>query len=82
MLKSGNLCFLIGVFRPLMVSMVIDMVSFFFVFFVVVVVVFCLSTFSRAATAVYGGSQSRGPIGGVAASLRQSHSNVGSERCL
>ena len=27
----------------------------------------------------YGGSQTRGPIGAVAASLRQSHSNSGSE---
>ena len=27
----------------------------------------------------YGGSQARGLIGAVAASLRQSHSNVGSE---
>ena len=34
---------------------------------------------SRAAPAAYGGSQARGPIGAVAASLRQSHSNVGSE---
>ena len=30
----------------------------------------------------YGGSQARGPIGAVAASLRQSHSNVGSEPSL
>ena len=27
----------------------------------------------------YGGSQARGPIGAVATSLRQSHSNAGSE---
>ena len=30
----------------------------------------------------YGGSQARGLIGAVAASLRQSHSNTGSELCL
>ena len=35
--------------------------------------------FSRAALAAYGGSQARGLIGAVAASLHQSHSNVGSE---
>ena len=33
----------------------------------------------RATPAAYGGSQARGPIGTVAASLRQSHSNVGHE---
>ena len=47
-----------------------------FSFFVVVVFVFC---FFRAAAEAYGGSQVRGPIGVVAASLRQSDSNVGSE---
>ena len=30
----------------------------------------------------YGGSQARGRIGAVAASLRQGQSNAGSERCL
>ena len=34
---------------------------------------------SRAAPAAYGGSQARGPIRDIAASLRQSHSNTGSE---
>ena len=38
---------------------------------------FCLFAFSRAAPMAYGGSQGR--IGAVAASLLQSHSNVGSE---
>ena len=38
---------------------------------------FCL--FFRATPAVYGGSQARGLIGAVAAGLRQSHSNLGSE---
>ena len=38
---------------------------------------FCM--FSRATPAAYGGSQARGRIGAVAASLRQSHSNAGSQ---
>ena len=38
--------------------------------------------FSRAAPEVYGGSQARGLIGAVAAGLRQSHSNAGSELCM
>ena len=40
-------------------------------------VVFLL--FLWAASAAYGGSQARGLIGAVATSLRQSHSNAGSE---
>ena len=44
---------------------------------------FCLFAFSRAtpiyAPVAYGGSQTRGRIGAVAASLHQSHSNAGSE---
>ena len=54
--------------------------SFFFVFclFVVVVVVVVVAI-SWAAPAAYGGSQARGLIGAVAASLRQSHSNAGSK---
>uniref|UniRef100_A0A4X1VKW2 Reticulon n=1 Tax=Sus scrofa TaxID=9823 RepID=A0A4X1VKW2_PIG len=40
---------------------------------------FCLFAISRAAPSAYGGSQARGPIGAVAAGLRQSHSNIGSE---
>ena len=39
---------------------------------------FCLCYFFWAASAAYGGSQARGLIGAVAASLRQSHS-VGSQ---
>ena len=47
---------------------------FFFFFF------FCLFfAFSWAAPTAHGGSQARGPIGAVATSLRQSHSNTGSE---
>ena len=51
------------------------LVSFSFVVVLVVVVV----AISWAAPAAYGGSQARGRIGAVATSLRQSHSNVGSE---
>ena len=43
---------------------------------------FCLFAISWAAPMAYGGSQARGRIGAIAASLRQSHSNVGSEPCL
>ena len=43
---------------------------------------FCRFAFSRAAPRACGGSQVRGPIGTVAASLHQSHSNVGSEPSL
>jgi len=50
--------------------------SIFFLSFVVVVVVVAISW---AAPAAYGGSQARGRIRAVATSLRQSHSNVGSE---
>ena len=46
-----------------------------FLSFVVVVVV----AISWAAPAAYGDSQARGRIGAIAASLRQSHSNAGSE---
>ena len=41
--------------------------------------VFCLFAFSRAAPVAYGGAQARGLIGAVAAGLRPSHSNSGSE---
>ena len=39
-------------------------------------VCFCIF---RATLAAHGGSQARGPIGAVAAGLRHSHSNAGSE---
>ena len=35
--------------------------------------------FSRAAPTAYGGSQARGRIEAIAAGLRQSHSNAGSQ---
>ena len=50
--------------------------SFFSFFF------FCLFAISWIAPTAYGGSQARGPIGAVAASLHQSHSNSGSEPSL
>ena len=37
---------------------------------------FVFFVFSRPTPAVYGGSQARGPIGAIAAGLRQSHSNA------
>ena len=40
---------------------------------------FCLFAFSRAPPVAHGGSQARGPLGAVAAGLRQSHSNARSE---
>ena len=43
------------------------------------VCLFCLFVISRAAPAAYVDSQDRGLIGAVATSLRQSHSNEGSE---
>ena len=42
----------------------------------------CLFAISWIAPTAYGGSQARGPIGAVAASLHQSHSNSGSEPSL
>ena len=41
---------------------------------------FCPFAFSRAAPTAYEGS--RGPVGAVATSLRQSHSNMGSKPSL
>ena len=50
--------------------------------FVCLFVCFYLFAISWAAPAAYGGSQARGLIRAVAASLHQSHSNAGSEPCL
>ena len=44
--------------------------------------VFCLFAISRATPVAYGGSQARCLIRAVAAGLRQSHSNAGSETHL
>ena len=49
---------------------------FFFLVFCLFVVVVVVVAISWAAPTAYGGSQARGPIGAVAASLRQSHSNA------
>ena len=40
---------------------------------------FCLFAFSRATPLAYGSSQARGQMGAVATSLRQNHSNTGSD---
>ena len=45
----------------------------------VVIVVLSFFVFSRATPKTYGGSQARDLIGATAASLRHSHSNVGSK---
>ena len=53
-----------------------------FYFLFIYLFIYCLFVFSRASLAAHGGSQARGQIGAVAAGLRQSHSNVGSEPSL
>ena len=47
--------------------------------FIYEVFFFCLFAISWAAATAHGGSQAKGLIGAVVASLRQSHSNSGSE---
>ena len=44
-----------------------------------IVILFVCFLLLKTAPAVYGGSQARGLIGAIAASLHHSHSNVGSE---
>ena len=51
----------------------------FFLFFVCHLLFSFSFSFSRAAPEAYGGSQARGLMEAIAASLRQSHSNAGSE---
>ena len=51
-----------------------NMILFYFIIYL-----FVFFAFSRAALVAYRGSQARGLIRAVAASLHQSHSNVGSE---
>ena len=58
---------------PMCITHIISFNLFFFFFF------FCLFAISWAAPAAFGGSQARGLIRAVAAGLRQSHSNAGSE---
>ena len=50
----------------------------FFKFFAYIYIFIYFGLF-RATLAAYGGSQARGPVGTVAASLGQGHSNEGSE---
>ena len=52
---------------------------YFLFLFILFIYLFGLFAISWAAPAAYGVSQARGLIGAVAASLRQSHSNAGSE---
>ena len=54
---------------------------FYFILFVTLFYFILFLSF-RAALATYGGSQARGGVGAVATSLRQSHSNLGSESRL
>ena len=42
----------------------------------------CCCCYFRATCEVYGGAQARGLIGAIAAGLRHSHSNMGSELFL
>ena len=57
-----------------------EIIIFYFIYFIYLFLSsFCLFAFSVAIPTAYGGSQARGLIGAVAAGLRQSHSNTGSE---
>ena len=62
-------------------SKLVQALVFFFSCFFSVLFCFVFGVFLlfRAAPTAYGGSQARGRIGAVAAGLRQSHSNAGSE---
>ena len=51
----------------------------FILFYFTIIIIIIIFVFSRAAPTAYGGSQARGLIRAVAASLRQSHSNARSE---
>ena len=74
---SGPLCSLLGM--RILSNVRTFFLNFIFYFFYLF---FCLLLFLWAAPAAYGGSQARGLIGAVAASLRQGHSNAGSEPSL
>ena len=78
----GNWLIVNSEFRNLHVHVMIA--YFIYLFIYLFIFVFCLFfvvvvAISWAAPAAYGGSQARGWIGAVATSLRQSHSNAGSE---
>ena len=51
-------------------------------YFIIIINLFIYFANSWAAPAAYGGSQARGPIGAIAASLYHSHRHAGSEPCL
>ena len=67
------LVYLISSWCLLLAEPHLTQLDFFFFFF------FCLFAFSRAAPVAYGGSQTRGLIGAVAAGLCHSHSNTRSK---
>ena len=48
-----------------------------FIYYLFVFLSFLVPYFSSAISAAYGGSQAKGSIGAIAASLHQSHSNLG-----
>ena len=54
------------------------LILFYFIFLFLFLFIYFFAI-SWAAPAAYGGSQARGRIGAAATSLRQSHSNAGSE---
>ena len=56
-----------------------DVIVHLFLFSLSLSLFFFFFVFSMAAPVAYGGSQARGLIGTVGASLRQSHSNAGSQ---
>ena len=58
---------------------IMGMPIFIFLILFLFIYLFCLFVFSRAAPMAYRGSQARGLIRAIAASLCQSHSNMGSE---
>ena len=68
----SSICLVSNVCGFCFVVVVVDVLGFFFGLF----------AFSRAASAAYGGSQARGPIGAVAAGLRHRHSSSRSEQRL
>ena len=68
---SCVLCFILAVEKSF-----VPFILFYFILFYFILFIYCLF---RATLRAYGGSQARGPVGAVAASLCQSHSNSGSE---
>ena len=76
------LLFIVGFLKKLFTSLIFSYIVLFQYFKRLLFFLFGLFAFSRVAPMAYGGSQARDLIGAVATSLRQSHSNSGSESCL